>query len=129
MSECEGCEPGWCERHKCNKSPRMVELCGSGEHPGYWHAWENGYGPGQKRPTNSQPATRKLPDPACVHRGDKIGTADCGCAGKPVVYQCGIHGFAMDRKLKPGRVPVVMEHGKHQVDVRYCNACDDFAAS
>jgi hypothetical protein len=48
MSECDNCEPGWCERHKCNKSPRMVELCGSADHPGYWHAWENGYGPGQK---------------------------------------------------------------------------------
>jgi hypothetical protein len=62
----------------------------------------------------------------CTHRGNLIGTADCGCAGNLKVYQCGIHGFAMDRKLKPGKVLVAMEHGKHRVDVRYCNACDDF---
>jgi hypothetical protein len=48
MSDCERCEPGWCKRHGVDKSPRMVELCGSDDHPGYWHAWENGYGPGQK---------------------------------------------------------------------------------
>jgi len=48
MSGCEGCEPGWCERHKVNKSPRMAELCNHPSHPSYWHAWENGYGPGQK---------------------------------------------------------------------------------
>ena len=47
MSECEGCEPGWCERHQVNKSPRMAELCGDPSHPSYWHAWEHGYGPGQ----------------------------------------------------------------------------------
>jgi hypothetical protein len=62
----------------------------------------------------------------CTHRGNLIGTADCGCAGNLKVHQCGIHGFAMDRKLKPGKVLVAMEHGKHRVDVRYCNACDDF---
>jgi hypothetical protein len=59
----------------------------------------------------------------CVHRGEVIGTADCGCAGKPKVYQCGIHRLAMDRKLKPGMVPVVMSVGKQHFDMAYCNAC------
>jgi hypothetical protein len=103
----------------------MHELCDHPDHPAYWEAWEGGYGPGQIK-TGDPRAVRK-PDPACVHRGDIMGTADCGCAGKPKVYQCGIHGFCMDRKLKPGRVPVVMEHSKQSVDMRYCNACDDFA--
>jgi len=73
------------------------------------------------------PAANQSTEPVCVHRGDKIGTADCGCAGKPKVYQCGIHGFAMDRKLKPGKVPVVTNIGKQHFDVAYCNACGDFA--
>lgn len=62
----------------------------------------------------------------CVYRGDIIGTAKCGCTGKPKVYQCDIHGFAMDRKLKPGKVPVTISDGtKHCIDMQYCNACDD----
>ena len=48
MSECEGCKPGWCERHKVTKSERLAELCGHPLHPSYWEAWEKGYGPGQK---------------------------------------------------------------------------------
>lgn len=59
----------------------------------------------------------------CIHRSDAVGIADCGCGGNPKVYACGIHGFAMDRKLKPGRVPVVIDHGKHNVNMTYCNAC------
>ena len=47
MSQCDGCEPGWCERHKVEKTPKLVELCGDESRPGYFAAWEGGYGPGQ----------------------------------------------------------------------------------
>jgi hypothetical protein len=123
--KCDGCEPGWCERHQVHKPAGLVHLCQTNER--YFRAWEEGRGPGQRSSKQRLPVARKLPDPVCIHRGDKIGTADCGCAGKPVVYQCGVHGFAMDRKLKPGRVPIVTGEGKQHCDVAYCNVCDDFA--
>jgi hypothetical protein len=55
----------------------MVELCGSDEHPGYWHAWENGYGPGQRgkglgdtvaRAINTVTRGKVKPCGGCGHR-------------------------------------------------------------
>ncbi len=48
MTNCEGCEPGWCGRHQINKTPKLAELCRDESRPGYWEAWEGGYGPGQR---------------------------------------------------------------------------------
>jgi len=48
MTRCEECEPGWCKRHQVNKTPKLVELCRDESRPGYWEAWEGGYGPGQR---------------------------------------------------------------------------------
>ena len=41
-----------------------------------------------------QPESRPCREPAaapvdvCIHRGDLIGTANCGCRGAPTVYEC-----------------------------------------
>jgi hypothetical protein len=48
MTDCECSQSGWCERHKCKKSANMVGLCQN--NPSYWMAWEEGRGPGQKKP-------------------------------------------------------------------------------
>lgn len=47
-------ESGYCERHKCEKIRRLVELCklgAEGIEPGiaYWIAWEARRGPGQPK--------------------------------------------------------------------------------
>lgn len=38
----------FCPRHKVKKSPRLIYLCQN--RPGYFEAWEEGYGPGQTKP-------------------------------------------------------------------------------
>jgi hypothetical protein len=45
---CECPLSGFCERHQVEKSARLHELCGDLSRPGYWSAWEAGYGPGQR---------------------------------------------------------------------------------
>lgn len=52
----------------------------------------------------------------CIHRGEVLGDLDCGCAGKPKVYACDIHGKCAIRKMKPGDFGVI-----------YCNGCDDIS--
>jgi hypothetical protein len=53
---------------------------------------------------------------SCIHRGEVLGDLDCGCAGKPKVYACNIHGKCAIRKMKPGDFGVV-----------YCNGCEDIS--
>jgi len=137
MNGCECPLAGFCERHQLHKGEKWHRLCQSSE--SYREAWDRrAAGNGERRHEEvanrakaKNRAAKRLAnqstEPVCVHRGDKIGTADCGCAGKPKVYQCSIHGLAMDRKLKPGLVPVVTSIGKQHFNVAYCNACGDFA--
>lgn len=47
-ARCDGCKPGWCNRHQVEKTPKLVELCGDETRPGYFAAWEGGYGPMQE---------------------------------------------------------------------------------
>ena len=42
---CECTEPGWCERHQCNKTPQWHRLCQTSQK--YFDAYEQGRGPGQ----------------------------------------------------------------------------------
>ncbi len=44
---CECKEPGWCERHRCAKTPHWHVLCRT--RADYFALWEEGRGPGQKR--------------------------------------------------------------------------------
>jgi hypothetical protein len=62
----------------------------------------------------------------CAHRGEAIGKADCKCEGSHDVYQCGVHAYAMARKLKPGKVSFTEAGEKRSVEMAYCFGCDDF---
>jgi len=52
-SACECNGPGFCQRHKCNKTAHWFHLCQT--RPDYFQLWEQGRGPGQS--TNAQPVT------------------------------------------------------------------------
>jgi len=68
----------------------------------------------------------ELPEPSqCQHRGERIGRADCGCAGSPAIYHCSIHGLAMEHKLKPGKVRATIGGEKQCVEMAYCSFCPD----
>lgn len=45
MSSCECSEPGFCPRHKCNKTAHLHHLCKTRRD--YFELWERGFGPGQ----------------------------------------------------------------------------------
>lgn len=45
MHDCQCEEPGWCERHQCQKSAHFHRLCRTRED--YFRLWERGNGPGQ----------------------------------------------------------------------------------
>lgn len=44
-TKCECTLAGHCNRHNVSKTKHLVKLCQ--ERPEFWHAWENGRGPGQ----------------------------------------------------------------------------------
>ena len=46
VTKCECTLAGHCSRHNVSKTKHHVKLCQ--ERPEFWHAWENGNGPGQK---------------------------------------------------------------------------------
>lgn len=117
---------GFCERHGVHKSPHLVHLCKTDER--YYAAWEEGRGIGQnaKPVDRREPIRRSLAKPTCLHRGDVLGKADCGCSGSPVVYHCSIHTYAMEHKLKPGKVTFTADGVKQSVDVEYCFGCEQF---
>lgn len=47
MAECTCTGPGWCERHRIEKTALMFKLCQT--KPKYFEAWEEGRGPGQPK--------------------------------------------------------------------------------
>jgi len=62
----------------------------------------------------------------CTHRGSELGILDCGCAGKPKVFDCSIHGVCSLRKMKPGVDGYIPPSGeKVPADITYCNRCPD----
>ena len=85
MTECDCKEPGWCERHKCNKSEHRWKLCRT--RPDYFDLWEAGCGPGQ----NLSAARRAAP---CDHRGSVLRKESCpSCCGNVLikVFACKVH--------------------------------------
>lgn len=53
MTGCECDLAGFCKRHGVKKTQRLVDLCKRSD-LNYWKAWEEGYGPGQKRSGQSK---------------------------------------------------------------------------
>ena len=127
MTGCDCPLAGYCERHRVDKTPHLHRLCRTNQR--YYAAWEEGRGIGQRMPKAEREfreSRRQPPPPVCVHRGEVVGKASCGCAGSPDVYACSIHTYAMERKLKPGRVKVATEAEKKYVNVGYCSDCEQF---
>jgi hypothetical protein len=129
MTGCDCPLAGYCERHGVNKTPHLLHLCRTNDR--YYDSWEEGRGIGQKAAKAGREfrAIRRQPPPLCVHRGAEIGKADCGCSGSPKVYECSVHTYAMEHKLKPGKVTFVTKDGKQASDMGYCFACENFEGS
>ena len=128
MTGCDCPLAGYCERHKADKTPHLHHLCRTNQR--YYAAWEEGRGIGQRMPKAEQEfrASRRVLPTVCVHRGGVLGKAGCGCEGSPVVYQCGLYEYAMEHKVKPGKMKFKSEDGaKHTVEMHYCSGCDDFS--
>jgi hypothetical protein len=69
--------------------------------------------------------TKALPV-VCQHRGELLGDADCGCAGKPKVYHCTL----LDRPCTPKSVgkPIARIKGGPRIESpQACSVCDHFA--
>lgn len=60
----------------------------------------------------------------CIHRGEHVGMADCGCCGQADVYACRLKTHAMKRKLRPGLVTVQIGDDRKRVEMGYCATCE-----
>lgn len=112
VTDCECTEPGWCERHQCEKTRYCFELCRRRQD--FFQLWEEKRGPGQgnKRSPN---LARQRP---CRHLGRIVDERPCqGCRGqvRVKIFYCPIHG-----ECSLGR----------QVDNTACCAvCEDYDAA
>lgn len=70
MTGCVCKEPGWCERHQCQKHAHWHHLCQTNED--YFQAWEAGRGPGQGLPKVVVP---REPRPRKEGWGDAVTAA------------------------------------------------------
>lgn len=81
---CECKLAGWCERHKVNKTDRMVHLCQQGG--AYWEAWESG----RLQAIESEPVkpARRKDGPGTqlklllAKKGYTANAGGCGCNSK-----------------------------------------------
>ena len=76
LTPCECTEPGWCERHQCEKSMFMQEMCRRSTE--WYELWESRDGPGQTA-TKAMEFSRTQP---CQHLGPLKNTVQCpSCFG------------------------------------------------
>lgn len=112
MTSCECRQPGFCERHRCQKNEHWFWLCQTRED--YFGLWEEGRGPGQN---GSMPHRSVLSVP-CRERGSLIREQPCSsCCGtvRVKVFACMIHGACTI--------------GRHVDDLACCATCADYEAS
>jgi hypothetical protein len=103
---CECTEPGFCRRHKCEKTTHWHILCQT--RPDYFQLWEDQQGPGQEIIVSK-------PRKECCYRGPELRRHVCtACRGSVLVkvYSCDIHNECTLAKNVP--------------DVRCCLDCSDF---
>lgn len=106
ITPCECTEPGWCVRHKLNKTPFLFRVCRM--NASIFTLWENGSGPGQVTAANQPP---------CSRLGEVVRLALCpACRGhvQLKVFACSKHGEC---------TPLLSIQG-----VRACSSCEDFEA-
>lgn len=80
MTQCECPDPGDaayfnCKRHGCRKHAHWWRLCQTREE--YFHAWEEGRGPGQAMPWDPSQPSRGLGD-TIAKATHAVGIAPCG---------------------------------------------------
>ena len=88
VTPCECESPGWCQRHKCQKSLTQFRACQ--RIPGLFALWEQGRGPGQA----GGQRWRKAETRSCKHRGVLLRTEQCPtCQGQVgvKVFTCQLH--------------------------------------
>jgi len=86
VTPCECTEPGWCERHQCEKSRHFYELCRRRQD--YFEMFENGQSILQRPKINNSPQV------ACQHRKEVVGEMECPtCRGSVQIklFSCSIH--------------------------------------
>ncbi|MDB5386237.1 MAG: hypothetical protein JWM11_1883 [Planctomycetaceae bacterium] len=88
LTNCECTQPGWCERHHCEKNRHLFEMCRRLK--AWFRLWEQGEGPGQQRSPTAYPASRG----PCLHRGEEFRTEECPTCGGNVrvkIFSCQVH--------------------------------------
>lgn len=86
VTPCECLEPGWCERHQCEKSRHFYELCRRRQD--YFEQFENGQSILQQLKRSFQPRA------TCQHRGEAVDEVECpSCRGTVIlkVFDCVQH--------------------------------------
>lgn len=88
VTPCECAEPGWCQRHQCQKSWPLFELCQ--RRLDVFEAWERG--------ALGKPVSAELRTPHqasdCIHRGAEVDRVICPtCRGhvELKVFNCAVH--------------------------------------
>ena len=110
VTDCECTEPGWCERHKCDKSRYAFEHCR--RRLDFFEAWEQG---GMRHLCRGEDTS--LRSVSCVHRGQETRRVDCEtCRGhvQVKVFECDIHDECVI--------------GRSVDDVVSCAVCKDWQA-
>lgn len=88
MTDCQCTGPGWCERHKLQKSAHMVHLCQTRQN--YLQAWEEGRGPGQLKSTGEPRKDTTPPGP-----GTRLARL-LGCGGLVGKYRLTMNAWGVD---------------------------------
>lgn len=112
LTPCECKEPGWCERHQCQKTPEWHFACRRVQ--SQFERWEQGEGPCVNRL-----GERPVPQPPapCVHRSSEpVGEVECELCGQRKilvpVYECIKFGRCTERR-----------YGNRSTDARSTQAC------
>ena len=109
VTDCPCQRGGWCERHQCEKSPLLWQLCQRNSE--LFAMWERGAGPGQFQLPEAQ---SRLQHP-CVHLGEQARLENCvTCRGNIAlkVFRCAIFGECT--------------LGKRVAELAVCTVCDRY---
>ena len=107
VTPCECAKPGWCERHRCEKSRHNFELCR--RRKDWFEAFES------KQTVIQQISRTNIRKADCIHRKNVISERECQtCSGnvRIKVFSCELHNSCTVRK------PIE--------DLPCCITCEDY---
>lgn len=99
VTPCECKEPGWCERHQCEKSRHFYELCRRRQD--YFELFEKG------QTFLQRPRIKNSSKLACQYREAVVGEVECStCTGSVRIklFSCPIHKQCTVAKQMEGTV-------------------------